>query len=116
MRRKVVEIQCSRCERQEFVEESAASHDRSFKAVFGGAVVEYEDLCTPCLNTVKNSLELIAKKIEGVSPARKAGKKNSTKKKETAQPSPSSTTSSLPAGASSLERTPRPDATRTASR
>lgn len=37
-----------------------------------GLAVRFEDLCTPCLRTVKNHLEQIGKKLEGMSPDRVA--------------------------------------------
>jgi hypothetical protein len=36
-----------------------------------GTKAQFKDLCTPCMQTVKNHLEQIGKKIEGLSPDRK---------------------------------------------
>lgn len=91
-RRTVVEVQCSRCERKELVEQPDPSTtltitaaegavSRAFFAVMGdGTKVEFEDLCNPCRSAVKSHLEAIGKKIEGVSPERK--KKDTPKKEE----------------------------------
>jgi hypothetical protein len=42
-------------------------------------LVQFMDLCTPCLKTVKNHLEAIGKKIDGLSPDRKPGEKDEAK-------------------------------------
>lgn len=92
-RRTVVEIQCSRCERKELVEQpdpaltvtiaAGEGTSRAFFAVMGdGTKVEFEDLCSPCRSAVKSHLEAIGKKIEGVSPERKKKDPKETKKPE----------------------------------
>jgi hypothetical protein len=43
----------------------------AFVAAMDGVQVQFKDLCTPCLKTVKNHLEQIGKKIDGLSPDRK---------------------------------------------
>lgn len=72
-RKQVVEIQCDRCSRTEHREEEEkqglASSD--FVATMGALRVQFNDLCTPCQKTVKNHLEQIGKKIDGLSPDRK---------------------------------------------
>lgn len=86
MRKQVLQIQCSRCDRVETLEEEVkpqAAH--AFQARMGDLTVSWEDLCTPCCKTVKNHLEAIAKKVEGVSPDRK---ERTAKKKEEAPAAP----------------------------
>lgn len=86
--RQVVEISCCRCDRKEYREPSlsdpitAQDEERrtaAFSAsLFVGDVVAnvcFDDLCTPCANTVRGHLAQIAKKIEGVSPMREKKEK-----------------------------------------
>lgn len=81
--RQVVEIACTRCDRKEYREppppdpmakEDEESRTPAFVAqlYMGGPLVEvsFDDLCTPCANTIRGHLGQIAKKIEGVSPMR----------------------------------------------
>lgn len=83
-RKQVVEIECSRCQRVETrpgVEpETVPSPSHAFSARLQDAegkefVVSFEDLCGPCQRTVRALLEQIGKRIEGVSPDRKAAPK-----------------------------------------
>src|ERR1700722_799807 len=102
-RRQVVEIQCSRCERKEMRE---SARELNFPPQDGEApwtqfraelklsdekllAVVFEDLCTPCQSTVASLVAQIGKKIEGLSPDRKLGRKA---KKE----SPAATAAELP--------------------
>jgi hypothetical protein len=108
MRKLVYETQCSRCDRKEMQEaspEDLASPEPedadslSFYASLANAgekhgdalVVQFQDLCTPCKRTIKALLEQVGKKIEGVSPDRKAVEKKASKKpvakEKTATPS-----------------------------
>jgi hypothetical protein len=89
-RRQVVEVQCSRCERTETREFDAAVKEVTpqFTAklvVTEGAArtVEFEDLCGPCMRSIRALLDQAGKKIEGVSPDRAAAPKD--KKKEPAE-------------------------------
>lgn len=71
----VLEIQCDRCTRSEervITESSGELAERAFTGMMFGMTVRFDDLCTPCLRTVKNHLEQIGKKLEGVSPDRVA--------------------------------------------
>jgi hypothetical protein len=79
MRKAVIQIQCSRCERVEYksapeqATESSTASTLDVKLVVDGKAVmaaHFEDMCTPCVSTCKKYLELISKKIEGVSPVR----------------------------------------------
>jgi hypothetical protein len=79
-KRQVVEIKCSRCDRTEYreaVDEESAKE--AFSAILRIGVdtldVSFDDLCDPCANTVRGHLSAIAKKIEGLSPARQKKEK-----------------------------------------
>lgn len=80
-RRTVVEVQCSRCDRKELVEEHVAATGALTppKAIIikmsDGTTVEFDDLCGPCKAAVGTHVAAIGKKIEGVSPERKKGGK-----------------------------------------
>lgn len=86
-KRAVVEIECGRCARKEYRDAPTSTMEEvpSFKAslVLSGPQdvgrasmqIVFEDLCTPCMNTVKGHLSQIAKKIEGVSPVRQKKEK-----------------------------------------
>ena len=68
----VVEVQCDRCTR---TEERPGDLEKetnlaAFEGKMFGLVARFEDLCAPCFRTVKNHLEQIAKKLDGVSPDR----------------------------------------------
>ena len=76
-RKQVVEIACSRCERTEHrAEGDTTKLPTVFKAMLQSdvtamdMVVAFDDLCTPCLRTVRALLSQIGKHIEGVSPDR----------------------------------------------
>jgi hypothetical protein len=79
-RKQVVEVQCDRCTRTEhrhekaFPEKTHKEGEETY-AFFGTGEgltpVKFKDLCTPCQKTVKNHLEQIGKKIDGLSPDRK---------------------------------------------
>jgi len=87
-KRPVIEVQCGRCARTEYREvpenhpttkpgDLVVQSPAFFAVLEGTFKVSFEDLCTPCINTVRGHLEQIAKKIEGVSPVRgKRGKKS----------------------------------------
>lgn len=84
-RRVVVEVGCSRCDRKELREETPMTYSsggveitspaiapKALTVKLGGeSSIEFDDLCTPCLNAVTAHLEAIGKKIEGLSPERK---------------------------------------------
>lgn len=91
--RPVVEVQCARCDRKEYREppppdpitlQDEEHRTPAFVATLylNGeyTVVRFDDLCTPCVSTIKGHLVQIGKKIEGVSPVRE--KKNGTVAKE----------------------------------
>jgi hypothetical protein len=95
-RRVVVEVQCGRCERKELVtwEEGKGKvgvSQHTFSGSFTPPVplgvvneshVVFDDLCTPCQKTVLALLSQIGKKIDGLSPDRKEGRKSKAKKEE----------------------------------
>jgi hypothetical protein len=94
MRKLMFQIQCSRCERVETQEASAeaaraelaapassvadadADDGEVFYAVLvGGAApleIRFDELCSPCRRTIRAVLEHVGKRIEGLSPDRKA--------------------------------------------
>jgi hypothetical protein len=93
-RRQVVEIQCSRCERVEHLEDQPTPNtgapppppallaQLSLGAEGKNVTVRFEDLCTPCHRSVRALLEQVGKRIEGVSPDRVAKAKPAEAKKE----------------------------------
>jgi hypothetical protein len=84
-RKQVVEVACSRCQRVETVHPAhpdkmvpTEKPEPTFRAILQGSeplVVSFEDLCTPCMRTVRALLEQVGKRIEGMSPDRKAAPK-----------------------------------------
>lgn len=85
MRKVMVAMQCSRCQRTESLEydaqkeldQKAAAPPAALVAALrapDGTVskVGFEDLCGPCYRSVKSLLEQIGKRIEGMSPDRPA--------------------------------------------
>ena len=77
MRKVVVEVSCSRCERTETraFDTEAPPAAPAPPPVFTGhmvgvPLVVFEDLCAPCQRTVQTLLEQIGKKVKGVSPDR----------------------------------------------
>lgn len=88
MRKAVVEVQCSRCARVEtipFHEGMAQTEEPVFTASLSlrpsvaltpARITTFDDLCTPCFNTVQSLLVQIGKKVEGVSPKREPRAKN----------------------------------------
>lgn len=91
-RRVVVEVQCSRCDRKEFREEPPITKESpsvpmvqpraAVIELSGTRVVEFEDLCKPCLEAVTTHIEAIGKKIKGLSPERKKMKDGAEEPKE----------------------------------
>ena len=78
-KRPVVEVKCGRCARTEYREEPVDDGEEETKDTFFASlqtdashtmIIQFEDLCTPCVNTVKGHLDQIGKKIEGLSPIR----------------------------------------------
>jgi len=97
MRKVMVEVQCSRCDRKETVEydpqkdmgQTPAEPPAVLTAVLrnqDGTLVKvgFEDLCGPCHRSVRGLLEQIGKRIEGMSPDRAPRVK--AKKEEPAPP------------------------------
>jgi hypothetical protein len=91
-RKSVIEVACARCERVEHrasVKDGEASTPPVLLATLWAEddsplKVSFDDLCTPCIRTVRALLEQIGKKIEGVSPDRQA----KPKEKAPATPAP----------------------------
>lgn len=79
-RRVVIEVACERCERVEYrkADEGDDAPPTAFTASLGKDAdlvqVHFAELCSPCYSTVRQHFEAIAKKIEGLSPDRKANK------------------------------------------
>ncbi len=112
-RRVVLEVQCSRCDRKELVEEQGQPSDapapKALTVALGdGTTIQFDDLCGPCKGAVKGHLEAIGKKIEGLSPERQKKASDGTtkgvaKKKSPAKPNSLPTSVSASSGSS-----PRP--------
>ena len=81
MRKTVVLIECERCHREEAVPTDVKPESRKVVIQLGDSppVITYEDLCTPCRNTITNCLEMM-KPTEKKSPIRtkKRGEKQVT--------------------------------------
>jgi len=92
-RKQVFEVHCSRCTRTEHREGSADKPEKILSAkLFGDGTVEgdlevtFDDLCSPCLKSVRALLAQVGKKIEGLSPARTAKSDEDKAKKEATAP------------------------------
>lgn len=72
----VVEVQCDRCPRREYVEAATKEPSPLLELKFDGVDISYGDLCTSCKQAVSAHVEGIVKKLEGRSPERKAKKKS----------------------------------------
>lgn len=85
-RKQMIEVKCDRCKRIEYVPASSKETDKAklelrfrpsgkkprVKEV--DLELEFDDLCSPCENTVKNLIESIAREIKGKSPDRSEAK------------------------------------------
>jgi hypothetical protein len=76
-KRQVVEIQCDRCPRREYVEADSKDAAAPCSITFAGKTVTYQDLCSSCRKTIAAHIDGIVKKLDGKSPQRKT-KKQST--------------------------------------
>lgn len=72
-KKQVVEVQCERCPRKEYVDPTAKAAPPIVISV-GTVVYKFEDLCTSCRSSVEASIAGIVKKLDGRSPERKAKK------------------------------------------
>jgi len=68
----VVEIQCDRCPRREYIDGDAASQLGTTTVTFEGKSIVFADLCSACRKAVAAHVEGIARKLEGKSPERVA--------------------------------------------
>lgn len=82
-RKIVVEVACDRCSRVEYrkMDEAETTTEQVATLTLSlaaqgktGLLAEFGELCGPCYHTVLQHAEAIAKKIEGLSPDRKARK------------------------------------------
>lgn len=71
----VVEIQCERCPRKEYVDADAQVPGPALKLSFAGKEVAYDDLCSSCRKAIEGHVSEISKKLGGRSPERQAKKK-----------------------------------------
>jgi hypothetical protein len=106
--KKVIEVQCDRCKRVEYLdlegpplEEDEAT---TLTVVFGTTRVSFDDLCKPCRKTVKGYIEKIAKEIEQKSPERGAKSKGQSDDNPDSSAQSTETTSSSEEGASASTR------------
>ena len=102
MRKQVFEVQCSRCTRKDLRDGDASRTGNILEVKLAAdgpkhpeLKVAFEDLCEPCLRSVRALLESVGKKIEGLSPDRKA----STDKPEAKKEEPPHTEAAPPAHA-----------------
>jgi len=68
----VVEIQCDRCPRREYIDGDAAAQQGPTTVTFQGKTITFSDLCSACHAAVASHVEAIGKKLEGRSPERTA--------------------------------------------
>jgi len=68
----VVEIQCDRCPRREYLDGDAAKAHGPTVVTFAGNTIKYDDLCEACRVAEASHVEAIGKKLEGRSPERAA--------------------------------------------
>ena len=106
MRKVVMEVQCSRCERTEMCALGPVAENTSiappapvFSARLGTDNVVFDDLCTPCHRTVQAMLGQIAKQVKGLSPDRatKTEVKEEAKEKPPAPKAPGANSTPQPA-------------------
>jgi hypothetical protein len=72
-KKQVVEVQCERCPRKEYVDPTTKAAPPIVITV-GTTVHKFEDLCASCRSSVEASIAGIVKKLDGRSPERKAKK------------------------------------------
>jgi hypothetical protein len=83
----LVEVRCDRCKRKEYLKPDAKPKDNNLPAISlllslpGSPPVEvkFTDLCEPCQRTIANHVDQIIKAPKGMSPDRKAKKKDPPK-------------------------------------
>lgn len=85
--KQVVEVQCDRCPRKEYVEATGERVAPVLVVKFGAQEVKYDDLCSSCMKAVAGHLAEVTKQLGGKSPGRRANKRG-------ALPPPSHTPSS----------------------
>jgi hypothetical protein len=83
-KKQVVEIQCERCPRKEYVA-SATPALPHIVITIGETTHKFEDLCTSCRKAVEGHIAEIVKKLDGRSPERKA-KEPKAKEKPPVEP------------------------------
>ena len=78
-RDKVVEIKCDRCKRVAYVSEGNINENKLEILLTSSKeqelLVQFEDLCDPCLSTVRNHIDQISKEFKGKSPNRTGAEK-----------------------------------------
>lgn len=68
-RKNVVQIKCDRCGRDETLDRDPG--ERGFQAAIGALSFKFQDLCTPCVDLLKKTLENVGSVLEKRSPVRK---------------------------------------------
>lgn len=89
-RKQVVEIKCDRCPRTEYTSEDKVPKKPEgqrflFAGRFGATKIEYEDLCSVCMQIVSTRFDEIKKELTKMAPDRHS-KKQKQDKIETPRP------------------------------
>jgi hypothetical protein len=71
----VVEIQCDRCPRREYIDPETTKSVGPVTIQFMGETTTFTDLCSACFKAVAAHIEGITKKLDGRSPERTAKQK-----------------------------------------
>lgn len=81
-RKAVVQIDCARCGRKEYVEQESADPKESVDliVVFLGETVQFDDLCSKCKATCKNYVQALTKDIVESKAKRKTTRRSSSQK------------------------------------
>jgi len=104
-KKQVVEIQCERCPRKEYVA-SATPALPPIVITIGETTHKFEDLCGSCRKAVEGHIAEITKKLDGRSPERKAKTEPKAKEKPPVEPAAPPNGSATPA-ASQPQRRPQ---------
>lgn len=70
-KKQVVEVQCDRCPRKEYIDPETTKTQGPTTIVFAGRTITFTDLCSSCFKAVSAHVDGIAKHLEGKSPDRK---------------------------------------------
>lgn len=104
-KKQVVEIQCERCPRKEYVDPTTTKVLPVISIKVGDVEQKFEDLCGSCRKAVEGHINEIVKKLDGRSPERKA-KEIKAKKEPPVEPAAPPNGSTAPAVSPPQRRPP----------